>query len=141
MKVLDREYQFSPDFPAPTQRILQSITDFGQIIPLDSIRSIITPEVWQQRWRKKCKDTSSSVSKLHFRHYIAGSHSPVISSLHTLKTSLSLYHGVHLTSWSWGLCIMLDKLAGMRLIMKLRAILLMEADFNAMNKIVLRRAG
>ena len=33
-----------------------------------------------------------------------------------------------------GLSVMLDKMFGVRLVSKLRAILLMEADFNAMNK-------
>lgn len=42
--------------------------------------------------------------------------------------------GIVLERWSNGLSLMLEKMFGVRLISKLRAILLMEADFNAMNK-------
>jgi hypothetical protein len=44
--------------------------------------------------------------------------------------------GLH--QWSNGLSIMLEKLFGVLLVSKLCAILLMEADFNAMNKEVNR---
>jgi hypothetical protein len=36
--------------------------------------------------------------------------------------------------WSKGLSVMLEKMFGIRLVSKLRSILLMEADFNDMNK-------
>jgi hypothetical protein len=38
------------------------------------------------------------------------------------------------TQWRYGLQVMLDKVAGVALVNKLQAILLMEADFNYMNK-------
>ena len=37
--------------------------------------------------------------------------------------------------WSYGLTVMLEKIAGLALVSKLRAILLMEADFNMHNKL------
>ena len=63
-------------------------------------------------------------------------HSDIISDFHALKTSLALVHGISLKRWSKGLCVMLEKVMGCRLISKLRAILLMEADYNAKNKII-----
>eukprot|EP00956_Cyclotella_meneghiniana_P021923 scaffold40638_cov42-Cyclotella_meneghiniana.AAC.4 len=61
----------------------------------------------------------------------------MISDFHALKTSLALVHGIALGRWSQGLCVMLEKVMGNKLINKLRApILLMEADFNATNKII-----
>ena len=59
-----------------------------------------------------------------------------ISDFHVLKTSLALVHGIALKRWPSGLCVMLEKTPGVRLITKLGAILLMEADFNIANKIV-----
>ena len=52
------------------------------------------------------------------------------------ETSLALSHGVALERWQSGLCVMLEKVSGVKLISKLQAILLMEADFNAANKII-----
>ena len=41
--------------------------------------------------------------------------------------------------WSKGFTMMLEKVAGLALVNKLRAILLMEADFNMHNKIIFGR--
>ena len=77
-----------------------------------------------------------SVSTLHFSHYMAGAKSDRISHLHTLKTSIALKNGIHMARWSYVLLIMLEKMHGYTLMSKLRAILLMEADFNFSNKII-----
>jgi hypothetical protein len=115
---------------------MESIADIRQVVPEDSVDKIITREIWQQKWRKKKEETSSSVSTLHFGHYISGADCDEISDFHALKTSLALVHGIALNRWSKGLCVMLEKVMGVKLINKLRAILLMEADFNASNKII-----
>jgi hypothetical protein len=47
---------------------------------------------------------------------------------------LALKKGIALERWSKGVSIMLEKMFGVRLVSKLQAILLMEADFNAMKK-------
>jgi hypothetical protein len=96
--------------------------------------SIISREQWQQRWKKVKEDTSSSQSGLHFGHYIAGADCDYISQFHALRISLALKKGIALEWWSNGLSVMLEKMFRVRLVSKLRAILLMEADFNAMNK-------
>jgi hypothetical protein len=77
---------------------------------------------------------SSSQSSLHFGHYIAGADCDYISQFHALCISLALKKGIALEGWSNGLSVMLEKMFGVRLVSKLRGILLMEADFNAMNK-------
>jgi len=51
-----------------------------------------------------------------------------------LRVLLALKKGIALEWCSNGLLIMLDKKFSVMLVSKLRAILLMEADFNAMNK-------
>jgi hypothetical protein len=71
---------------------------------------------------------------LHFGHYIAGADCDYISQFHALRVLLALKKGIALEQWSNGLSVMLEKMYGVRLVSKLRAILLMEADFNAMNK-------
>jgi hypothetical protein len=135
-QVLAGTYQFGEDFDEATKRICEALADIRRVVPEDSVEKIITKEIWQKKWKGKKEETSSSVSTLHFGHYISGAHSDQISDFHALKTSLALVHGISLGRWSKGLCVMLEKLMGVRLITKLRAILLMEADFNAMNKII-----
>ncbi len=89
---------------------------------------------WQRRWLKAKEKTSSSISGMHFGHYKAGARSRAISNYHALKITLALKHGFHLTRWEKGLTVMLEKKPGCQIIEKLRAILLMEADFNSSNK-------
>ncbi len=80
------------------------------------------------------EDTSSSQSGLHFGHYIAGADCKYVLQFHALRVSLDLKKGIVLERWTNGLLVMLVKMFGVHLVSKLRAILLMEADFNMMNK-------
>jgi hypothetical protein len=78
---------------------MESIADIRAVVPEDSVDRIITREIWQQKWKKKKEETSSSVSTLHFGHYISGADCDVISDFHALKTSLALVHGIALNRW------------------------------------------
>ncbi len=60
----------------------------------------------------------------------------MLSHIHALKTSLALWRGFALERWANGLSVMLEKIYGCSLVNNLRAILLMEADFNFSNKVV-----
>ena len=60
----------------------------------------------------------------------------MISQFHALKTTLLLQKGLAVERWSRGLSVMLEKIFGCTLVNKLRAILLMEADFNFANKTI-----
>ncbi len=80
------------------------------------------------------EDTSLSQWGLHFGHYIAGADCDYISQFHSLQVLLALNKGIALERWSNGLSVMLAKMFGVRLVSKLCTILLMEADFHAMNK-------
>ena len=79
---------------------------------------------------------SSSESGLHFRHYVVGSASDIISYYHAARVTVVIAHAIQLERWLQGLSVMLEKTLGVTLVTKLRAILLMEADFNATNKII-----
>ena len=77
------------------------------------------------------KETSLSESGLHFGHYVVGSASEIISYYHAAWVTTVIAHAIQLERWSRGLSVMLEKTLGVTLVTKLRAILLMEADFNA----------
>ncbi len=99
-------------------------------------RILIAKEEWRHQWQGCRESTSSSESGLHFGHYIAGISSDHISYFHALKATLILHWGVVLDRWACSLSVMLEKMFGCALITKLWSILLMEADFNATNKII-----
>ncbi len=135
--VLDGMYKFPPDMDEATRDLFEEIAQVQTIVPLDSVTGVISRERWQQRWKKVKEDTPLSQSGLHFGHYIAGADCDYISHFHALRVLLALKKGIALERWSNGLSVMLEKMFGVHLVSKLRAILLMEADFNAMNKEVI----
>jgi len=135
-RILNGTYAYPPDFDQATREICEECAKIRAMIPQDSMNTIITKEDWCKQWRGKRESTSSSASGLHFGHYIAGTSSDHISHFHALKATMILKRGVVLERWAQGLSVMLEKMFGCALITKLRSILLMEADFNATNKII-----
>ena len=94
---------------------------------------------FQKYWRKAREKTASSLSGLHFGHYKAAAYSNHISSIHALLTSIASKFGFSYERWKQGLSVMLEKVEGVIRVDKLRAILLMEADFNFHNKEIFGR--
>ncbi len=134
--VLDGTYMAPAGFDAATKELFAKIAVICKLIPENSVSITITPRQWKQYWKVVNEETSSSESALHFGHYIVGSKSDIISHYHAARVTVTLAHAVQLERWSWGLSVMLEKTLGVTLVIKLRAILLMEGDFNATNKIV-----
>ncbi len=132
--VLDGTYNFPSNIDKATKELFVEIAKICSLVPPNSVTGTILQERWQQRWKKVKEDTSSSQSGLHFGHYIAGTDCDHISQFHTLRVSLALKKGIAMKQWSNGLLVMLEKMFGVRLVSKLCAIVLMEADFNATNK-------
>jgi hypothetical protein len=132
--VLDGSYDFLPDMDKATKELFEECAKILSIVPANSVTGIISHERWQQQWKKVKEETSSSPSGLHFGHYIAGANCDYVSQFHVFRLSLALKKGLALERWANGLLVMLEKMFGVRLVSKLQAILLMEADFNAMNK-------
>ena len=128
--VMDGTYDFPPDRDKATRELFEEIASIRSKVPSDSVNGLILQERWKKLWKKVKEDRSSS----QFGHYIAGTDCDYISQFHALRVSLARKKGVALERWSKGLSVMLEKKFGVRLVSKLRAILLMEADFNAMNK-------
>ena len=94
----------------------------------------ITKDDFCYYWRKAKETTSSSFSNIHFGHYKAATRSDIISEFLANKLSVIGSYGVPPERWGIGLQVMLEKVAGVALVEKLRAILLMEADYNFFNK-------
>jgi hypothetical protein len=134
--VLDGSYVAPVGTDQATLDLFAVVADIRQRVPQDSVSICITPQQWRRYWQAVNEETSSSESGLHFGHYVVGSASDIISYYHAARVTVVIAHAIQLERWSRGLSVMLEKTLGVTLVTKLRAILLMEADFNATNKII-----
>jgi hypothetical protein len=137
-EVLEGTYNCPEGTPASVKDLFDAMARVYKSVP-ESTSVVIRPEQWKAYWRVANEDTSSSISGLHFGHYKVGARSDIISHYHAARVTVILAWGIALSRWSNGLTVMLEKVLGCTLVTKLRAILLMEADFNATNKIILGR--
>jgi len=85
---------------------------------------------WQRAW----ETTSSSVSSIHFGHYMASTFNPEILVINAAMADIPFCMGFTYERWKKGLNIMIKKTVGDFNVKKLCIILLFEADFNANNK-------
>jgi hypothetical protein len=134
--VLDGTYQAPSDADMATKELFDKEAAIRRLIPKDLAPTIITPEQWKSYWTIVNIETSSSESGLHFGHYVVRCKSDIVAHYHAARVLVILAHAIQLERWSCGLLVMLEKTLGVTLVSKLQAILLMEADFNASNKIV-----
>ena len=100
------------------------------------ISIVISPEEFRHFWGRAKEGTASSISGVHFGHYKAAVKYELLSEFLAKQVTLIARTGHPPKRWSRGLTVMLEKIAGLALVNKLRAILLMEADFNMHNKII-----
>jgi len=132
-QILSGTYKYKDDVDPETIRVLNV---FAQVFKGNREMNFdqgISGEDYRNYWYGRKEKTSSSYSRLHFGHWIACADSPYLSSLLAKKIELSFRSGSPLKRWLSGLSVMLEKVAGVNLVDKLRAILLMEADFNFAN--------
>ncbi len=134
--VLDGIYVAPTDSDPATKELFTEIAAICKLIPANLVSTTIMPRQWAQYWKVANKETLSSESSLHFGHYKVGSKSDIILHYHAARVMVTLAHVIQLERWSQGLSVMLEKTLGVTLATKLRAIFLMEANFNATNKIV-----
>ncbi len=134
--VLDETYIAPQDTNTATRELLAEIAAIRPIIPSNLVVIFITPDQWKAYWKIMNKVTSSLESGIHFGHFIVGCKSDIIAHYHAARVSVVLAHAIQLERWSRDLLVMLEKTIENTLVTKLRAILLMEADFNATNKII-----
>ena len=81
---------------------------------------------------------AASVSLLHFGHCKVAAQDDDPSEGHAIILNKATRLGCFLPRWQYGLTVVIEKKPSFLLINKLRAILLMEADFNMVNKLICR---
>ena len=137
LEILERRYP-PPEVSDATALLIDEIGRVGQQITRNGVPLTISPEEYSQYWGHVKEGASSSISGLHFGHYIAASKDKLLTRIFTKKMNLVTSTGSAPSRWGVGLSVLLEmeKVAGIALVNKLRAILLMEADFNMHNRFV-----
>lgn len=134
--ILRGTFDFPPDTDPWTRAILQEAAIAFQHMSPNEVVTMVTAEDFQRYWLTAREVTSSSYSNMHFGIYMANARNMKLATLHAAKLSLAAKLGITLDRWHKSLTVLLEKTFGCTLIKKLRAICLMEADYNWLMKIV-----
>jgi hypothetical protein len=103
-------------------------------VPVD-----ISPDNYCFYWGRVSESTSSAKLAVHFGHWKALAKNWMLVDFICTQLNLIAQTGSTPSRWGVGLQVLLEKVPGMSLVDKLRAILLMEGDFNFFNKWVFGR--
>ena len=132
--IITGTYNIPDDLDEATTLILKEIGKMGlKIVNGEGNKIVITPLELIRFWKKVGEFTSSSSSGVHYGHYKQDQTSTLVLALQLTVIARS---GIPPKSWSVGLQVMLEKIAGVCLVDKLRAIQLYEADFNCYNQFI-----
>jgi Reverse transcriptase (RNA-dependent DNA polymerase) len=106
---------------------------------LPGIDKYITTEEFQEGWRKCREFTATGKSGIHFGHFKASCLDPELTEFDKDMLNISLTTGYTLQRWLYGIDVMIPKKADSIRVDKLRTIVLLEADFNFLNKLIGKR--
>ncbi len=122
------------DIDKATTSLIKEMQSLGiKLSPLQS-QTKITPDIYRFYWGWVNECTSSALSKIHFGHWNAIRQSPELTKLAWSHLNLIARMDIPQQQWGNGLQVLLEKIPGVALVDKLRAILLMEGNFNFFNK-------
>ena len=96
----------------------------------------ISTDCWTQHWKSAREKTASSYSSIHYGHCKVQSQSYLLSNVKCKLINLAIRNGSPLYCWTKDILVMLEKKPRIIKVTKLRAILLLEANFNGINKIL-----
>ncbi len=134
MQMLCGEVHIPSDVDATTTLVLEEIIQLFDTLQDRHIKIRLGAEVFKYYWRRVQEKTSSSISGIHFGHYKTATYSATFTDFFARKITTIAKCGCPLDLWGHGLQVLLKKIAEVTLVTKLRAILLMEGNFNYMNK-------
>lgn len=135
-QILEGTYEYPPDLDPATRLLFEEAAHIYASLSPQEVATYVTPDDFQLFWQTARERTGSSYSGLHFGHYITASFYPNLSALHAAKLSICARNGVALARWGIGLTVLLEKIMGNVFVHKLRAVCLLEADFNWWNKLI-----
>ena len=128
--MIEGNFRPPPDISDPSASLLSEIGELGKQFANNHINIEISPDEFSSIWSKAKEKTGSSMSGVHFGHYIVAAKSKFMSTVLAKKVSLIARIGSPPQRWRNVLMVMIEKKMGCALVGKLRAILLKEADGN-----------
>ena len=129
--IINGEYSPPHFLDSATKMILREIGKLGKEVTRGTNKTIsITSKDYQCYWNRMNEKTSSSPSGIHIAHYKASAKDPILSQTFADQMNLIIESGIHPRRWGNALQVMLEKVAGICLVDKLRSIQLYEADLN-----------
>lgn len=131
--ILHATFEHDPKLDEFTNKILTFLSARTSL-PLNN--SGVTRQDFIHFWWSYREKASSLLPGRNFDHYKAAARSSNLSELHASFLHIASQSGIRLTRRMNGLTVMIEKLEGVIRVDKLRALLLMEADFNSLNKLI-----
>ena len=118
--IITGTYDIPSDMDPATKLILKEIGRLGiKILNGEGNKITITPEDFKQFWRRVKEFTSSSMSGVHYGHYKAAIQDNLSTEILAQQLTVIARSGIPPESWSIGLQVMLEKIAGVCLVEKL----------------------
>ena len=141
-EILQGSIQFPPGIDPWAIKLLRHFAYLPEVseghrVPLD-----ISLDQWRHAWLKSRENTSAGPSGYSFAHFKANSlpGAEDLARIDLLFARIPFLTGYSPTLWQRGINCMLEKKKGNFRVDKLRAILVYEAEFNMINKIIGREA-
>ncbi len=116
-----------------TKLLLQEAQHIFHRLSKEEVVDFVSTTDFQSYWQHTNEDIQSSKSGCHFGHYKAASFDLYLSAMHTAKLTMAASTGIPLAHWGNRLTILLEKVFKNIFIDKMRAICLLEADYNWLN--------
>jgi hypothetical protein len=114
-------YEIPSDMDPATTLILEEIGRLGvKLVNKEGTEVIITLEDFKIFWKKVGEFTSSSMSGVHYGLYKAAIKYNISTKILAQQLTVVAQNGIPLESWSIGLQVMLEKIARVCLVEKLR---------------------
>jgi hypothetical protein len=122
--ILDGTFQPPPDTPDSIILVLDEIARIAKEIGKGTVHLVLSSEEFTQCWRPINERTASSRSKIHIGHYKTSARIERFATFFAKKLTFIARTGWAPSRWGNGLTVLLEKIAGIALVNKLRAILL-----------------
>ena len=141
LQIISGTYEIPDEVDSATAALLVAIGELGKrVMAGEQLADLwITGHDCQRYWERLNENTSSSPSGLHLGHWMSAVSSPELAELLADQMNLIIYSGVAPLRWGIALQVLLEKVAGVCLITKLRSIQLYEADYNWFNKLIFNK--
>jgi hypothetical protein len=134
--ILHGTYEFPPGTDEYTKLLLLEAAVLFCSMEEEKISDMVHRHDFQGFCQTAREKTESSYSRCHFGHYVCASHDNVLSDLHAMSINTIQEIGTTPSRWRNAITVLLEKVFGNRYIDRLRAICLLEADFNWYNKLI-----